>query len=191
MLINVGIDPGFGATGVVVTDKDKNPLRWLVISSRDARKRLIPRANGIADTVVDFVVKCISELGAKDVAISIESPVYNGNPVIFSKQLYLLALLETYLWFILAGGDVDCTLNVCNPTTSKHLATGDGWADKQEMIEHSPFETMSDAGISDIEFPCVQETLADAWAHSLSARGEHCYSVFDNQVVRPVILCQK
>lgn len=191
MTINIGIDPGFGATGVVATDLAGAPLRWLVISHRDARQRLIPRANGIADAVVDFILKVVEESGAKDVAICIETPIYNGNPAIFTKQLYLLALIETYLWFIMAGSGVDCTLNECNPTTSKRLATGNPYADKQEMIKHSPFHTMALIINNASEVDCTVETLADSWAHSLSARDEKRHSVYDNQTVRPVVLCQK
>jgi Holliday junction resolvasome RuvABC endonuclease subunit len=75
----------------------------------------------------------------------------------YSKQMRLIHAIEMILFVMEIR---NFYLTEVPPTTSKRLATGDGRARKEDIIDVSPFAGQRGP---------AAEALADAWAHSLSA----------------------
>jgi len=111
--------------------------------------------------------------------IGLEMPVYNRNVVTYAKQRSLIQAIEAGLCRHVAPFVEECWLSEPTPSESKHLATGNGAADKAEVLRASPFPSFfrastKDEGSRDLSDVWIyynqtsMETLGDAWSHSLA-----------------------
>ncbi len=162
----VGIDPGFGETGVVLydVDDDGHPIAWSTFSCGPGETDIC-RTVSLGGVVVNLLLDWIKEYGIKHLDVAIELPIYNKNPKTFTKQIRLLEELESGIFHIIAGQVEECWMTEVNPKTSKMLATTDGDAPKAAMVAASPFKEYNDV------LQPTREALADAWAHGLATWG--------------------
>ena len=158
----VGIDPGFGRTGVVLRLGTKD-LSWATMKCGPSEGTPFQRATKVADKISEVLVSMIEEHQITHLDISIETPFYNKNPATFELQWRLIQQIETFLWIVLSEYLDELWVTEVGPTTSKHLLTGSGKADKDMMVAASPF---ADSDILDRD---DLEAIADAWGHSLAA----------------------
>ena len=136
----------------------------------------VVRAAVLAQRIVAWVRYTVSEYGLEVCRIGIELPVVaikrgpggrvlGMNVETYKKQVRLLQMVEAFLIFNVASM---CELEVAEfgNATSKKLLTGNGQADKNEMLAAGPFTKMKPVGRA--------KTLTDAYAHALSANaGQH------------------
>jgi Holliday junction resolvasome RuvABC endonuclease subunit len=158
----IGIDPGFGETGLVLLDP-KNKVRAYATMKDAARGNAdVLRARHLATRVAGMIANWFIQHELRDPVVCIELPVYTGNPVNFGKQIRLIQEIETRL-HVYARRLIEV-----NPTQSKKLATGRGDATKPVVIAASPFH--EDGGLLPKEARyATREALADAWAHAQAA----------------------
>lgn len=150
----IGIDPGFGRTGVVVLNEDNKVVNYATFSSNYPSAETHHRVEALAEEVAVFLMgypsdKCV---------ISIERPVYNKNASAFEKQWRFFQGLLTRLAPVMPEA---LCCEVDNGTAKKAL-TGNGKADKLEMVACSEFAI---PGMKDKD----SEALADAQGIALAA----------------------
>ena len=160
----LGIDPGFGNTGAVLRLVDEQEVVdaacWYNDNVHDWN---VLRAMSIAIPLIERAVALVQENGVECLEVCIEYPVYNGNAKVLMSQMTLYTLLQVYVYDYLVPLVPEVYLSTVNNRTSKKLLAHDGSADKQAMIEASPW-----AGCDDLTYSQLH-TLADSYAHSLSA----------------------
>lgn len=165
----VGIDPGYRETGVVLAHEDGTGdltvVAWATYACPKKGTPDVSRNVSLAGCVVNLLIDWIDAFEIKALDIGIELPVYSrrAGPQTLIKQARLLQEIESGIFHIVAGELDECWVTQVNPTTSKMLA---GCSPKEKPVEQSPF-TLLPKDISDH----TRETLADAWAHSLSTWG--------------------
>jgi len=160
----IGIDPGYGMTGLVLVDDAGNLLDSYTLDRAPGEHegvRAVNHANEIAGKLDEWIIeKC-----PPDVRVGIETPTFNGNPLTYSKQWRLIQAIESNLCALaLQLKAVKITLAEVNPKTSKRVLTGNGDANKADMVDKSPFQTCSYMPLPE------REALADAWGHAAAAR---------------------
>ena len=167
----VGIDPGFGETGVVLyTDEDTDTiLEWATFSSPPKGHAAAARAASLAEHVISELLKWIERHKIQHLDVSIEVPFMAKNVAGFQKQIRLIQEIESGVLFRLAGEIQELWVTEIGPTQAKLLATYDGGASKQEIVMASPFF----AGIGSVIHMTLStiEAVADAWAIGLAAWG--------------------
>lgn len=159
--VPVGIDPGLGETGVVILSPELDVLAcssWTAPKGND-----LERCISLAGTVAAWVFQQVPA-GTGAIEIGLETPVLTGSPVVFAKQWRFLSLLEYFLYAESKKFSRSITLTEVTPTESKKALTGYGTADKEDMINYSPFTDAHNMRQS------TKEAVADAYGHAIAAR---------------------
>jgi len=172
MKYSIGIDPGLRETGVVLCHEEDTggvaPAyvldEWVTYSCPSAGNEDLPRVVSLASSVVYAVLDFVKRYEIEQLDICIELPVYNHNAATYTKQIRLLEEIESGLFFAVAGELETLYLTEVYPTTSKKLLTGNAKAGKADMI--LAYEMVN--GPLDVKSLHTKETVADAYAHSLS-----------------------
>lgn len=155
----LAVDPGFVETGLVLIAPGKKLKAFATFRAPQGIHdscRAIGLTKAIGEQILDWL-EPLALINA-NVLVGIELPVYTGNAVVFTKQVRLIQEIEAWLSAILSTA----RLIEIYPTESKFILTGRGGANKEEMINASPFKKMS--------MPReTQEALADAWGHGIAA----------------------
>lgn len=163
----LGVDPGFGNTGAILRLADERKVRAAVCWSNDeTRDWYILRAMSIAIPMMEQCLAWINEHDIECLEVCIEEPIYSNNPKILMIQMSLFAMVQIYVFDYLVPHVPEIYLTIVNNKTSKRLLAHDGNADKAAMIKASPWSDRKDLTFSQLH------TLADAYAHSLSAETE-------------------
>lgn len=126
----------------------------------------ITRSTSIAIPMMEYCLAWIFKYDIESLEVCIESPVYNNNAKVLMMQMSLFTIIQLYVYDYLVPHLKSLYLTVVNNTTSKKKLAHDGKATKEAMIKASPW-----AGRKDISYN-QKHTLADAFAHSLSADAE-------------------
>jgi Holliday junction resolvasome RuvABC endonuclease subunit len=164
---SIGIDPGFGMTGVVLlkASEQEKVVDAAVFSCGASAGNHFERTISLSASVVDQVCRWITDHKITHLDIGIETPIFgkHRNANVFSLQWRLIQELESGLVYVPASFDGmrELWITEIHNKTSKMLATGSGEADKPAMIAASPFNGNKEFDQSRLE------ALADAWAHSL------------------------
>lgn len=165
----IGIDPGFGMTGLVLMRGDTVAAFASYTSPPD--DNVIGRVTSMSNSVVTQILKWVWQFEIQELSISIETPIYNSNAGTLMLQMRLFQDIESGLYHLIAPELIGGVCNVyeVNPTTSKTLATGSARATKGEIITASPLLALWAESPMPQE---IMEALADAWAHSLAVYDE-------------------
>lgn len=163
----VGIDPGFGETGVVLLDDPRSVRGYATFSSKRNGFHDLVRAQALGFHVMGTVREWVDTHRIRSLVVCIETPVLGKNVNNLFKQVRTLQAVEERLFSGLGGLLKSAVLIEVNPTRSKRLGTGNARADKDEIVRNSPFadSTLVPIGTR----PETRSTLADAWLHAQSA----------------------
>jgi Holliday junction resolvasome RuvABC endonuclease subunit len=155
----VGIDPGLKETGVCLLDGDGNPVTASTIKADSARRPDLERIFRLSRTVAREVALMASRMPFDaQLRVGIEYPIQRaGNVVNYAKQICTLYAIEHEM----LAQDFEVELVEINPTSVKQAAVGAPDATKREIIAASPF----------VGEGHTVETMADAWAIAVAARG--------------------
>jgi len=163
----LGIDPGYGNTGAVFRLAAEREVVaascWL---NDDTHDWDVSRSLSIAVPLIEQAVAWVQDYDVRQLEVCIEHPVYTGNAKVLMMQMHLFVLLQAYVYDYLVPLVDEVYLTIVNPKTSKSKLCHNGNAKKPEMIKASPWHDESDLNFEQ------KHTLADAYAHSLSAHTE-------------------
>lgn len=126
------------------------------------------RAMSICIPMMEQVLAWVDEYDIEHLEVCIETPFLSRNPGTFMVQSYLFVLLQAYIYDYLVPIVPQVYLSVVHNTTSKAKMTDNGGASKAQMIAASEWSDYAAQGLTFNQ----AETLADAYAHSLSAYNE-------------------
>ena len=164
----VGLDPGFGETGVFLFYEDESChvhiVAWATFKCPPGGKPDLARAVSLAGTVVNILFEWIQKYDIKLLDIAIELPIYkrSSGPQTLIKQARLLQEIESGIFHIIAGELTECWLTEVSPSTSKRLAN---CPMNRKPVAESPVAETPGLNVA------TREALADAWAHSLATWG--------------------
>ena len=169
----LGIDPGLGNTGAVLRlaseGKSKAGVCW---RNENTHEWDVLRAQSICVPMMEQVLSWVDEYDIEDLEVCIETPFLNrnkrtgfSNPGTLMVQMYLFVLAQAYVYDYLVPVVPQVYLTIVHNATSKTKLTHNKSADKSEMIAHSEWKDYKNEGLTFNQ----AETLADAFAHSLSA----------------------
>jgi Holliday junction resolvasome RuvABC endonuclease subunit len=179
---SVGIDPGLEEAGIVLVEhgatRDTVIEYGLVRSNSGPSIPTVFRAQAAASRLIEQLMNWVDRHQIVELAVGLEYPIYNRNVVGFGKQMASIQAIEAALVAHVAPMLAAMTIATPSPTESKHLATGSGAASKGEVFTASPFDKMALDGLPEHS----QQTLSDAWSHSLSAR-KGCERRFDAKML--------
>ena len=166
----IGIDPGFGETGVVLyTDSGEDEiLEWATFKCPPKGQADAARAAALAENIINEILGWIEAYKIAHLDISLEVPVMGKNVRSLQKQMRVLQEIESGLFYRVAGEVKELWITEINPKQVKVLATNDGGAGKAAVIRASPFSTIKYA--MELQLTTL-EALADAWAIGLAAWG--------------------
>jgi len=173
----VGIDPGFGLTGLVLVAPDDVVAAFATYHS-PVHADVIGRTAAIGNSIVTHILQWVWQFNIRAVDIGIEMPVYRNNAGTLMLQMRLVQEIESGLYHLIGPELKSCYVYEVDPTTSKKLATGKGNADKGEMIVACPLLSLwGDKPMSKE----IMEAVADAWAHTLITLQENAakYDIVD------------
>jgi len=159
----IGIDPGFGETGMVLRRHGDDAVVEYALLARGPGEHAFPRTVALVDQVGSQLEEWISAYHIRDLDVALETPIYNANPHSFELQWRLVHAIEEWLYFCVTGMVRALWLTEVSPTTSKKLGGGRGGASKPEIAARMPVLACPPAASDSLY------TVADAWAHSLSA----------------------
>jgi len=159
----VGIDPGFGMTGLVLMHGET--VAAFASYTSPPEDNVIGRVTSMSNSIVTQILKWVWQFELTELSISIETPIYKNNAGTLMLQMRLFQDIESGLYHLIAPELTVCDVYEVNPTTSKTLATGNGKASKGEIITASPLLSLWGENPAPQE---VMEAIADAWAHSLA-----------------------
>jgi Holliday junction resolvasome RuvABC endonuclease subunit len=158
----VGIDPGFGMTGLILMKG--NEVAAFSSFTSPPSDDVIGRVTAMSNSIVTHILKWIWQFELEQLDIGIETPVYNSNAGTLMLQMRLLQDVESGIYHLIAPELKECMLYEVNPVTSKSLSTGNGKADKAAIIVASPLCALWSTEPAPQE---IMEAVADAWSHSL------------------------
>ena len=164
----VGIDPGFGMTGIVLTHDNSDPVAWALHTlapGRTSNSNL--RAQSLASNIVNTIIEWCDEHEITTLEIAIETPVYKMNAATLMLQMRLLQETETGISMLLPSCVPRVWLTEVNPTTSKRVLTKNPRAKKPQMVACSPWADWKATG--ELDNFDQAHTLADAYAHLQSS----------------------
>jgi Holliday junction resolvasome RuvABC endonuclease subunit len=171
---SIGIDPGLRETGVVLCHElppsggkvvpTYEVVEWVTFSCPSGSDEDLTRVVSLASSVVHAVLDFIQRYEIEELDIGIELPVYKHNAATYTKQIRLLEEIESGIFFTVTGEVEQLFLTEVYPTTSKSLLTGSAKADKNAMIS-AYVQYNGEIGTNNQH---TRETVADAYAHSLS-----------------------
>jgi Holliday junction resolvasome RuvABC endonuclease subunit len=167
-LIVLGVDPGLGETGLVLFECVGVVNSVLEVATFSAYKNgdIIERTENLTTSIEALVDSWVHKHHVNDLLVGIEIPIIRGragkvNLDVYRKQVQVLYMIETLLLELPIS---NVRIVEVNPTESKKVLTGNGAADKDEMVTASPF------GLLSLHYPkSTAEALADAYAHGLAA----------------------
>ena len=162
----LGVDPGYGNTGVVLRLHSEADAKAAVCYRNDqpTDEWDILRSEAICIPMIEQIVAWINTYDIEELEVCLEVPFYAKNAQVLLKQMTLFVLIQKYVWDYLVPIVDEVYLTIVSNKTSK-AKLAHGGADKLEMVKASPW-----AGNNDITFNQAH-TLADAYAHSLSSGG--------------------
>ena len=168
----VGIDPGFGQTGLVLRDSaSQDALAWYTWTAGTGDE--FTRGMAMAQCVVDALVLLTEEYSMEDATLSaaIEMHIWNRNTVTYRMQTRLLDQIESGIMAVVTPLVGRLLLVEHMPGTAKKAATGSGYATKEDIIKEAKTRFPADLWESSLAQgnKDTAHTLADAWAHSLVA----------------------
>lgn len=165
----LGIDPGFGHTGAVLRSAQcAEPTAWACWENNEIRDWPVLRSLSIARPLVETVLELIDDYSVEELEVCIETPFYNHNARSLMLQMSLFSILCEHMYLYVRPHVVQLWLTVVHNRTSKKFLTQDGGADKNAMIAASPWAAYKQYDLTHLQ----AHTLADAYAHSLSAGQE-------------------
>lgn len=130
--------------------------------------------------MMEQVLAWVTEYEIEDLEVCLETPFYNRNPGTLMVQMYLFVLIQAYVYDYLVPIVPQVYLTIVHNTTSKVKLAHDKSADKSAMIAASEWKDFKDAGLTFSQ----AHTLADSYAHSLSAyKEQHNLSRLDQYMV--------
>jgi hypothetical protein len=118
--------------------------------------------------MIEQVIAWVTEYDIEELEVCVETPFVNRNPGTLIVQMYLFVLVQAYVYDYLVPLVPQVYLTIVHNATSKTKLAHDRSATKSQMIAASEWK---DYKKDDLTFNQA-ETLADAFAHSLSAYTE-------------------
>lgn len=162
----IGIDPGVTRLGLHAEVNRTPVANATYASDADKDYNVFPNANRVWSLAQDVVVWVDEKQGEADglLVIAIETPIFNGrNPKAFELQWRLFQEIVHAL-----TTSFKCTIIEVNNKTAKKCATGDGNADKMDVICASPYDGPGPWNAkgtkAKADYNANQEAIADAWA---------------------------
>lgn len=163
----LGVDPGFNNTGAVLRlVHDKAVVEAACWRNEETQQWSVLRSMSICIPMIETLLGWVQKHDIDFLEVCIEEPIYNNNPKILMMQMSLYLMIQIYVYDYLVPHVQELYLTVVNNKTSKSKLAHDGNATKQQMIAASPW-----AGDKDVTHNQAH-TLADSYAHSLSALTE-------------------
>lgn len=163
----VGIDPGFGATGAVLRLVDGMEVVEHIVWSNDHTSDWpILRAMSITIPMMETILAWVDEHEIESLEVCLETPFLNmRSPQTLMIQMSLFVLVQSHVYDYLVPIVPEVYLTIVHNATSKSKLAHNGKADKPAMIAASPWADYKNEGFTYNQ----AHTLADAYAHSLSA----------------------
>ena len=182
----LGVDPGYGGTGAVLRPiDDPEPVAWAIWENHSVDEWATMRSISIAFPLVETALGWIEEFDIQELDFCIEYPIYNRNAGALMKQMSLYTMIQSYAYDYLRPYLRHLWLTEVNPRVSKAKLAHDGRAGKPAMIKASPWCNYKELGLTYAQ----AHTLADAYAHSLSAEvREHTLHTLDQYGVHPNLM---
>ena len=161
---SLGIDPGYGETGAVLSlVNDGIPVEAACWCNDNTHELPMLRAMSICIPMMEQVLAWITEHDIEVLRVGLEEPIYNGNPKVLMIQMSLFVMLQAYVYDYLTPHLDELYLTIVSNQTSKKRLTGNGHADKNAMINSSPWVGYTSHGLTYAQ----AHTLADAYAQGL------------------------
>lgn len=140
------------------------------------------RAQSICIPLIEQVLAWVDEHDIQNLEVCIETPFLNRNPGTLMTQMYLFVLVQATVFDYLVPIVPQVHLTIVHNGTSKSKLAHDKSASKQQMIKASEWKDYKANGFTFNQ----AETLADSYAHSLSAYAEqHNLSELAQYAVHP------
>ena len=181
---SIGIDPGFGETGVVV--RSDGSITDVATWKCPPGPADMLRSFYLADEVFGWLFEVCERRKVKRLDVAIERPILarmgqyrpaSINVEAYAKQMRFYQSISQLVHFLPAD---ELWLTEVYPSVSKKLATGKGNATKSDirgcLVAALP-RNIEVGSKYDKSNKSSQEAIADAWAHSLScwdAGGDQC-----------------
>jgi Holliday junction resolvasome RuvABC endonuclease subunit len=165
---SIGIDPGFGLSGVVLV-RDKEVVDWALHSMPPSESPDWIRAASLASGIIQSISSWVDTYKIEAVMLGVEVPVYNLNPRTFCLQSRLLQEIETGLTIVVGSEVEEVYITEVNPGSAKKALTGNARANKKDMIAAGPWARSSMTYDE-------RHTLSDAYAMALCADTKLCAS---------------
>jgi len=183
----MGLDPGFGESGVVLIDEDERPLEWFTLSRKTGDD--LSRAIIMGDKITNWITTMADKYDMQDLRIGLELPVVAvkkvGSRVVgmnastYAKQMRLYHEIESQLLLKIIHLKLHIEIAEIGNATSKRLLTGDGRADKGKMLACGPFTQHKP------KYTAI--TLSDAYAHALAGKAAlqpiKLWQVYEQEIV--------
>jgi hypothetical protein len=144
------------------------PVAWACWENGETRDWPTLRAMSIAFPFAETAIGWILEYDIDNLEVCIELPFYNQNAKTLMLQMSLFDMLCSYTFDYLRPHTERLWLTTMHNATSKRALAHDGKATKQQMVAASPWSDFKAKGLTFLQ----AHTLADAYAHSLSAGQE-------------------
>ena len=156
----IGIDPGFGETGVVLyTDATPDILDWATFSCPPHGQAAAARAASLAEHVLVELIKWVATYQITNLDVCIEIPfLKRGRVDSYQKQMRVVQELESGILFRLSSEVMELWVTEVSPTQAKLLACNYGQATKEQVVAASPFSAYP------MDAQTTLEAVADAWA---------------------------
>lgn len=165
----LGMDPGLGNTGAVLRlASDNKSLAGSCWRNDNVGEWDVLRAQSICIPMMEQVLAWVDKYDIEELEVCIETPFLNRNPGTMIVQMYLFVLAQAYVFDYLVPIVPQVYLTVVHNATSKSKLAHIRGATKSQMIEASEWKNYKDMGLTFNQ----AETLADSYAHSLSAYRE-------------------
>jgi Holliday junction resolvasome RuvABC endonuclease subunit len=165
----LGIDPGYGNTGVVLRlASDKGTTAAVCWRNDNVGEWDVLRAQSICIPMMEQVLAWVGKYDIEELEVCVETPFLNRNPGTMIVQMYLFVLLQAYVFDYLVPIVPQVYLTIVHNATSKSKLAHIKAATKSQMIQASEWADYKKRGLTYDQ----AHTLADAYAHSLSADSE-------------------
>jgi uncharacterized protein Usg len=166
----LGTDPGYGNTGAVLRLASEaatvDAACWRNEHTHDWD---VLRAMSICIPMMEQTLAWVDKYDIESLEVVLETPFLNNkNPQTLLVQMSLFVLIQAYVYDYLVPIVPQVHLSIVHNATSKSKLAHNGKATKKEMIDASEWKEFKGLGLTFNQ----AETLADAYAHSLSAYKE-------------------
>lgn len=165
----IGLDPGVTRFGMHAEYGQVPVMNATFASDKPYRDQCVfARTHGLSAAVMmhlyDFIY-CMALHEKADIIFAVETPIFNGrNPKAFEIQWRLYQDVVSSIYHL---PESDWIVEV-NNKTAKMVATGNGSADKMDIICASPYdgpgEWNAEGTKAKADYNDNQEAVADAWA---------------------------